>query len=181
MSHSVETIAKLLDMTSRRVQQLVKEGVIPRPKSRGQYEIMPCVVGYIRHLNAMLNGDEGDLLTERTRLTRLQAEKIELDIAEREERLIEVAAAERAWSEMVGAFRAKALNIPVRAAIEVTGKSERQAEAILTDMIFEALAELSNWRPSENEDDETTPVAGDHEGGDAGRAADLIDDQPMGG
>ncbi|MDR2365422.1 MAG: hypothetical protein LBD68_06145 [Zoogloeaceae bacterium] len=181
MIQSVEEIAELLDMTPRRVQQLVKEGVIPKPVSRGQYEVVPSVVGYIRRLKAMLDGESGDLLTERTRLTRLQAEKIEIDIAEREEKLIEVAAAERAWSDMIGAFRAKLLNIPERAAPEVAGRSERQAAGILADMIYEALSELSNWKPKDNDDDEAEPDAGDPAGGEAGRAAAEALDQPLGG
>ncbi|MDR0703186.1 MAG: hypothetical protein LBF61_12465 [Azoarcus sp.] len=39
---SVETIAKLLDMTPRRVQQLATEGVVPKPEKKGQYEIVPA-------------------------------------------------------------------------------------------------------------------------------------------
>jgi len=51
---SPNAIAKLLDMTPRRVQQLVKEGILPKPIARGQYEIIPCVVAYIKHLKASL-------------------------------------------------------------------------------------------------------------------------------
>lgn len=44
----IESLAKLLDLTPRRVQQLAKEGVIPKPATRGQYDIIPSVVAYIR-------------------------------------------------------------------------------------------------------------------------------------
>lgn len=78
---SVDTIAKLLDMTPRRVQQLANEGIIPKPEDRGQYEIVPCVVGYIKHIKGMLNGEAGDLASEKTRLTKAQAEKTEIETA----------------------------------------------------------------------------------------------------
>lgn len=57
------------------MQQLAKEGVIPASTTRGQYDIIPSVVAYIRHLRAVASGDGGDLLTEKTRLARAQAEK----------------------------------------------------------------------------------------------------------
>ena len=74
----IESLAKLLDLTPRRVQQLAKEGVIPKPATRGQYDIIPSVVAYIRHLRAVASGDGGDLLTEKTRLARKKKKKNEV-------------------------------------------------------------------------------------------------------
>ena len=64
-TYSLDVIAKLLDISPRRVQQLSSDGVIPRA-SRGKYELVPAVQGYIRFLrgraiNADVNdGEEGD-------------------------------------------------------------------------------------------------------------------------
>ena len=173
---SVDTIAKLLDMTPRRVQQLANEGIIPKPKDRGQYEIIPCVVGYIKHIKGMLNGEAGDLATEKTRLTRAQAEKTEIETARLKGELVSLADAERGWAALVGAFRAKMLTLPPRASPVVLNKKEREVERILTDMVYEALAELSNWKPDDDEDAETSLVSGS---GDSGATAS-DNDQPMG-
>lgn len=173
---SVDTIAKLLDMTPRRVQQLANEGIIPKPKDRGQYEIVPCVVGYIKHIKGMLNGEAGDLASEKTRLTRAQAEKTEIETARLKGELVSLAGAERGWSALVGAFRAKMLTLPPRASPVVVNKKEREVEQILTDMVYEALAELSNWKPDDDEDAETSLVQGS---GNSGTAAS-DNDQPMG-
>lgn len=173
---SVDTIAKLLDMTPRRVQQLANEGIIPKPKDRGQYEIVPCVVGYIKHIKGMLNGEAGDLASEKTRLTRAQAEKTEIETARLKGELVSLAGAERGWSALVGAFRAKMLTLPPRASPVVVNKKEREVEQILTDMVYEALAELSNWKPDDDEDAETSLVPGS---GNSGTAAS-DNDQPMG-
>ena len=48
-THSVATIASLLMLSERRVQQLTREGVIPRAE-RGRYELVPAVQGYVRYL-----------------------------------------------------------------------------------------------------------------------------------
>jgi phage terminase Nu1 subunit (DNA packaging protein) len=173
---SVDVIAKLLDVTSRRVQQLAKENIIPKPKRRGEYEVAPCVISYVRYLNSLLGGEAGDLTVEKTRLTRAQAEKAEIEAARLKGELISIADAERGWSALVGAFRAKALTIPPLGALALLNKEEKEIERLLTDMVYEALAELSNWKPDDDEDIDTGLASGS-EGGVP--AAD-DDDQPMG-
>ncbi|MCL2344778.1 MAG: hypothetical protein FWC58_02845 [Desulfobulbus sp.] len=174
---SVDAVARLMDMTPRRVQQLANEGVIPKPKSRGQYEIFACVIGYIRHLRGMLDGDAGDLLSEKMRLTRAQADKTEIEAARIKGELVSLADAERGWSALVGAFRAKMLTLPQRAAIAMPNKTEPEAERILTDMVYEALAELSGWKPDDDDDAEPITLPS----GEGGGAAAVDDGEPVGG
>mgnify|MGYP002621530350 CR=1 FL=1 len=126
------------------LQQLAKEGVIPKPATRGQYDIIPSVVAYIRHLRAVASGDGGNLLTEKTRLARAQAEKTEVEIARLKGVLVPAAQVERAWASMIAAARAKLLTLPVRATPLVLPLSEESAiERLLTDMVMEALSELA--------------------------------------
>lgn len=173
---SVGTIAKLMDVTERRVQQLANEGVIPKPAKHGKYEILPCVVGYIRHLRGMMNGEAGDLMSEKMRLTRAQADKAEIEAARIKCELVSLADAERGWSALVGAFRAKMLTLPPRAATAALNKTEPDAERILTDMVYEALAELSGWKPL---DDDAEPIT--LPSGEGGSAAAEDDGESMGG
>ena len=42
----LKTIARVCNVTERRVKQLVKEGVMPRHE-RGRYPFIRCVTGYI--------------------------------------------------------------------------------------------------------------------------------------
>jgi len=42
----IGVIAKLLDLSERRVQQLSREGVIPKAE-RGQYDLIGSVRGYV--------------------------------------------------------------------------------------------------------------------------------------
>ena len=45
-TYAVGTIAKLFDLTERRVQQLAKDNVIPKPVD-GKYDLIGCVRGYV--------------------------------------------------------------------------------------------------------------------------------------
>ncbi len=77
-TYPVETIAKLLDLTPRRVYQLTNEGIIPKA-SRGRYELVSAANGYIKYLrDRAINADvkDGDA-DHRKRLTKARA-----DIAE---------------------------------------------------------------------------------------------------
>ena len=80
-SQSAEVLAKLLDLTERRVRQLSAEGVIPKA-ARGRYEVVGAVRGYIRYLRDLaLKGDLGtaDYGIERARLVKARADLAEME------------------------------------------------------------------------------------------------------
>ena len=51
----VAAVAKICNVTDRRIQQLAKEGIIPKPE-RGRYPLIRCVTSYIQYLQARLDG-----------------------------------------------------------------------------------------------------------------------------
>lgn len=71
-----ETIAQLLGLTTRRLQQLAAEGYIPRSE-RGMYPLVGAVQGYIRYLKE--HGREANRSSEHQRLARAQAVKVEME------------------------------------------------------------------------------------------------------
>ena len=74
-AYPVSTIAKLFNLTERRVQQLASDGVIPKA-DRGKYDLVACVRGYIGFLQDRAFGKEvihADAHQERARLLRAQA------------------------------------------------------------------------------------------------------------
>ena len=146
------TITELADcfgVTTRYVQQLVTDQVLPKPAVKGAYDLLACCKAMVAHLKS--ERDPKELQAEKIRLTRAQADKAEIEIARMEGELIPLADAERVWCALVGAFRAKMLTVPYRAAVESAGKSEKEIERIVEDMVYEALTELSNWKPDEEE------------------------------
>ena len=73
-------MARLLNISPRRLQQLANEGVVHRG-SRGKYRLVASVTGYIKYLQERAAGKDmhyGQLQEERTRLVRSQADAQEL-------------------------------------------------------------------------------------------------------
>jgi hypothetical protein len=85
-----------------------------------------------------------DLKKEKTRLTNLQANKIELELATLKGSLLLYEDVEKELSDIVLSFRAKMLNIPTKIAPTLALETQPQAiEEILRQAIKEALDELS--------------------------------------
>lgn len=89
-THSALVISKLLDITPRRLQQLAKEGFIPKA-ARGKYPLIGAVQGYIRYLkarekrNAGVVGDyEIESLHPRDRYMHYKAELAKRELALRD-------------------------------------------------------------------------------------------------
>lgn len=146
-SYPSTTIAKLLDITERRVHQLVKEGILPRA-SRGNYELVPCVQGYIRYLRRerLANNDVMPISSssERTRLIKIQADKLELEMGILKGKILYAKEAETGWNNLVARCRAVLLGIPNRLAHQLASISNPQELAhLLKQAIYEALLELT--------------------------------------
>jgi phage terminase Nu1 subunit (DNA packaging protein) len=175
-THPVETIARLLDLSTRRVQQLSKEGVIPRAE-RGRYEISASVRGYIAYLKERsINPGVVSFDEVRARKTAAEAEMAEIDLKEKKGLLIPTEEVARSWAEIIGACRSKLLSMPAKIA-PVVAVEEKPAicKQIVEEQVREALDELSKWvRNYEPDVDADIPDGGDAE------AAIEIDGQPVG-
>jgi len=84
-----------------------------------------------------------DLTRARAELAQAQAEKAKLELATLRGRLIPADKIERAWSDLILAFRSRALAIPKKLAPRVSEATTAEAERILEEEIHEALAELA--------------------------------------
>ena len=65
----LQELTDLTNLDPRRIQQLVVEGVLPRPKRKGAYDVRACVQCYCRYLQDLLfrNGNapaEGEAMGE---------------------------------------------------------------------------------------------------------------------
>ena len=74
-----------LDLTSRRVQQLVKEKVIPQSR-KGLYDLKRCVVGYIRFLRG--TNETQDIQQIKARNLAQKTKKLEVETSQLEGSLI---------------------------------------------------------------------------------------------
>ena len=95
-SQPIGVIARLLDLSERRVQQLSREGVIPKAE-RGQYDLIGSVRGYVRYLrDQALKAQAGapDYAAERARFIRARADLAEMEAEEKQNALFDKRLAE---------------------------------------------------------------------------------------
>jgi phage terminase Nu1 subunit (DNA packaging protein) len=111
-------IARLLDLSERRVQQLSREGVIPKAE-RGEYDLVGAVRGYVAYLRDLaVRAQAGapDFGLERARLIRAKADLAEMEADGRRGELLPAEAVEAAWTAVLARLRARLLVLPDRLA-----------------------------------------------------------------
>ena len=114
----IGVIARLLDLSERRVQQLSREGAIPKAE-RGQYELIGSVRGYVRYLrDQALKAQAGapDYAAERARFIRARADLAEMEAEEKRHSLIAAEQIEAAWIAVLALLRTRLLALPDRLA-----------------------------------------------------------------
>lgn len=89
--HNLRTLASIMDVDGRRVQQLAKEGIV-KQLGRGRYDLRESVVGYIRYLRKLAAPREAQtsLAGARLRRANVDAETAEFDLAQLRRKVIPV-------------------------------------------------------------------------------------------
>lgn len=150
--YSVSTIAKLLNLTERRVQQLSKDDIIPTPE-KGKYDLVGSIQGYVKYLQDTMQGRGSTIDTnaEKARLLKNQADKAEMEMKILQEKYVSNEELEFEWSNLIIAFRSKMLSLPSKLAVLLTGTDTPAKTArILEDEIHDALTELSKYGQDED-------------------------------
>lgn len=148
-TYPAKTIAKLLMLTERRVQQLAKDGVIPKAEV-GQYELAPAVQGYIRYLQDRMAGnaaqvDSIDYHKEKARKIKAEADMAEIEAKKRRGDAIDAQEVKRAWQLILGEVRANMLGAtPARIAQMLRGiDEETEIKRIVREEIELAMSAAS--------------------------------------
>ena len=90
------------------------------------------------------SGGELDYTQERAKLTRLQAEKVTLELEQQRGNLLPMELVIAAWQGHIANARAKLLALPPKAASQVLGmESYLEVEHAIREIIYEALDELA--------------------------------------
>ncbi|RYH04119.1 terminase small subunit, Nu1 [Salipiger sp. IMCC34102] len=149
-TYPVATIAKLLRLTERRVQQLSKEGVIPKAE-RGRYDLVTAVQGYIGYLQERAAGaGDGDnainYAAEKARRMRAEADLKEMAVLQLRGTLIDAEEAGAVAALLMSELKAKLLNnAPVRiAAAAKSSRSEAALKKIIKAELSDIMAGLSS-------------------------------------
>ena len=157
-AQSLAVIAKLLDLSERRVQQLSREGVIPKA-TRGQYDLVGSVRGYVRYLrDQAVSAQAGapDYAAERARYIRARADLVEMEANQRRGTLIAADDIEAAWIKVLALLRTRVLALPDRLAPQVhIAANLTEARNLLSVNLREALEDLANSDVQPETDSET--------------------------
>src|SRR6516225_3502751 len=146
---NVQKLASAMNVTARRVQQLVAEG-LPR-EEKGKYELGKCLLWYIRYLQTALerravptpDGEVSSMTEERLALLRADRELREIELAEKRGKLVSIADVEKTLADLVLTTKARIMAIAPRLAAELVGESSRNMiQAKIEKEIRAALAHL---------------------------------------
>lgn len=181
----LSVMARLLDLSERRIQQLSREGVIPKSE-RGRYDLIGSVRGYIRYLRDLaMKADKGipDYGAERARLVKARADLTEMEATLKRGELIPVEQTQEAWIKVVSHLRARLLVLPDKLApIVYESESISEAKSAIKQAVWEALEELAETEiqidPAEWASAAEDP---DPDGAADTDAATEFDHQPVGG
>ncbi len=172
-------LTKLLNLSIPQCYNLANSGTIPKPDN-GFWNLAACANAYIKYLQGRAGTEKRDYAVERTRLTKAQADKVEMEIKVLAGELLPSSLVESIWSKMTSAARQRLLAVPYRMAqAALSAESFQAIEAAAADLIREALNELHQYDPADYR-----PAVAQPGRTDAGMdvpAAAVIDSQPVGG
>ncbi len=142
---TARVLAKLLKLSERRVQQLVKEGVLTKEKN-GQYPMIENIHRYIDYIGVRAKNDDSDidlnvaLKEEKLRLIKAQADNEEIKARLASNKAIDAEQLEHALAEVLGMMRNKLLSIPERVETTLVGETDKDVfKKILTAELKDAM------------------------------------------
>ena len=141
-------ISEIFGISTRRVQQLAKDGVFVRV-GHGQFDLPASVNSFIEY-RLDDTKDEGvlDKSTEEAMWTRARRQKTELELQIMRGDLHRSEDVRRVMNDMLGAFRARILSIPSKFSPQLVGMTEiPPIKVVLKQAVHEALEELSDYDP----------------------------------
>tara|TARA_R110001592_G_scaffold138183_1_gene356781 strand:+ start:55 stop:555 length:501 start_codon:yes stop_codon:yes gene_type:complete len=140
-------LAEHLDLSTKRISELIRDGILPSKMGRSPLNIDVCRIAYISYLRKLGGYNKrsggGDIAEEKTRLTKFQADKAELEVNQLEGKLIPAQLVQDTWTDFVANVRAKLLGLPSRIAHQVIAlETYPEAEQLIKENINDALSEL---------------------------------------
>ena len=145
---SQRELAEHLDLSTKRISELIRDGILPSKMGRSPINIDVCRIAYISYLRKLGGYNKksggGDIAEEKTRLTKAQADKAELEVSELEGQLIPAQLVQDTWTDMVANVRSKLLGLPSRIAHQVIAmETYPEAEQLIKENVHDALSELA--------------------------------------
>ena len=153
--YDVKAIARILDLTERRVRQLKDQDIIQEYRGTpGLYELVPTVHAYVNYLRKRNpeSGENIDYNTERAKLVRAKRLNEEYDLRVKEGDLHASADIEAVMSAMLMNFKSRLNAIPAKLSPILSKKTDKaEIHRTLKESVDEALNELADFNATFNE------------------------------
>ena len=144
---STALMARVLDISPRRLQQLVTDGIIEKAE-RGKFDLIGTVHGYIRFLRDRLKAQDGgseDLMRSRASIASTKATLAEINLKQVRGELVPADEVLNAFVAQILSAKARLLAIPAKLAHRIVNvKNVAEAETLIREAIHEALADIAD-------------------------------------
>ena len=152
-------LAEHLDLSTKRISELIRDGILPSKMGRSPINIDVCRIAYISYLRKLggynKKSGSGDITEEKTRLTKAQADAAEIKVSELEGLLLPVEMVLSNWSNLFSIVRVGLLGLASKIAHRLmAAKSVQEMKVIIDEDVYRILNELaeSNGLPKEYAD-----------------------------
>jgi hypothetical protein len=137
-------LARVLDVTPRRVRKLAEEQKLPQI-SAGRFPLIACVQEHIRRLRAVQEAAASDLSEQewRKRKVAAQAALAELDLAERQGQVTRIEPVDAAVVGLITVARNKFLGVPSFLAARMPQAVRAEVFKLAEEEVHRTLDELS--------------------------------------
>ncbi len=143
MMVNAKTMAKIMDLSERRINQLVSEGVIGKEPD-GQYNVMQVIVDYYKNKSGVEAGINYE--QEHAMLEKIKRETAEIELAELKGEVHRAEDVKLALCGMIITCRNKLLAMPAMVAKKLVNQSNQNVIMdILTKEVKFALNELAEY------------------------------------
>jgi len=147
---NLKTISAAFDCNQAYIARLRDEHVVEM-QGRGKYDLVASTANYINRLRnktEKIDGDGNviDFHTEKARLTKMQADKAEMEVRELSGELVRVTDVVLEWQHILADVKGKLLSIPSKLATLVADiDNPGEAQEIIEQYVREALQELADY------------------------------------
>lgn len=176
-----DVIARLFGKTTRRIQQLTQDGILPTEQtpSGRRYDLLPTIKRYIQYLEARAEKQQPESMTQKLeakldaeiKYKKAKADKAKLELDELKGQMHRASDIEKLTNELVFSVRGMLLALPGRVAmdlaainkpVEVSQYMARHMEALLDELaqhkydpeVYKQLArEREGWQAEQNDDE----------------------------
>lgn len=152
---NTDEISKLFGLTSRRVQQLAKEGIIPATTVNPySFELEEAVKAYVEYLtnngkkdrNSDVKKAENDKIKAEADLKKTKASIAKIQLRELEGKMHRSEDVEAVMIDIIYHIKNMILALPGRLAIDVINKTAAEASELIKMECYKILEELSTYK-----------------------------------